>query len=909
MKSTPLLTYVCLLGILAACQPVTTPTGQTDASASPQAAAADLPARGADGGSQARPGPSSSAPAATATPGPGAAGTPAPVSTVVTGPVTASVPANLARIELKTVSTELTGIDTNEAVQIKGFDADGHPVELGAVALEWTSSRPQDVMVDAQGHIKALTDFGYSLISAKLKGTSFSAQLQIAVNTYTIGSAAAAQTIPPPVVQSLAPTSGIPGTTLIIKGTGFASVIGSKPLVRFGNTLAEITESSTDSLTVIVPPGLSGNQRVTVTVNSQVSLEAAFAVRPSVTSLSAGQGTAGTSLTITGTGFDPVAGNNTVKFGSVSVVPTAASATSLTVTVPETIAGSKNVTVTVGSQTSSETRNYNLLPGITSLSASAIVGSSLTITGTGFDPTLANNQVSFGGTPATVTGATASTLTVTIPAGVSGAQTVTASVNGQTSAGATYNVKPAIGSLGANQGAAGTSLVISGSGFSTTLASNSVLFDTTPALVTAATPTSLTVTVPVMAVGSKNVTVTVGGQVNTGTHNYTILPNITGFSAPAIIGTNITITGTGFDATPGNNQVLFGTTSATVTAATTSSLTVTIPAGVSGTQSVTNTVSSLSTAAANYAIKPSITSVAPSQGVTTTSVTITGSGFSDIAANDTVMIGSNAATVTGTPTNTSLTATVNGSSLDYGTKDVTVGVGTQTSDPGSFTQHMTIPCRVSGFTPTAGDPLFFYDCLDGAPTGTNGTDYNNIAQVSDRFGQPNKAYSFNGTNSFRQFSGIGIGPAARPQLTMSVWTRVTTVPMSGVYSIIGQDDTPFDRAIVLDNRSAGSVFGWSAFAGPSGGVIGASPPVANQWVMLTAVYNQATSTVALYVDGTLFTSKTGAALGEGTSYLMLGKNAKVGVNEFFPGEIDDVLVFNKALSAADVAELYLRTKP
>jgi hypothetical protein len=55
-----------------------------------------------------------------------------------------------------------------------------------------------------------------------------------------------------------------------------------------------------------------------------------------------------------------------------------------------------------------------------------------------------------------------------------------------------------------------------------------------------------------------------------------------------LAGTKVVITGTQFDATPANNKVLFNTTPAIVTAATTSSLEVTVPAGATtGTVSVT----------------------------------------------------------------------------------------------------------------------------------------------------------------------------------------------------------------------------------------------------------------------------------------------------------------------------------
>ena len=64
------------------------------------------------------------------------------------------------------------------------------------------------------------------------------------------------------------------------------------------------------------------------------------------------------------------------------------------------------------------TVSYLVPPTITSFSpASVAIGSSVTITGTNFNTTAANNVVFFGATRATVTTATATSLTVTVPLG------------------------------------------------------------------------------------------------------------------------------------------------------------------------------------------------------------------------------------------------------------------------------------------------------------------------------------------------------------------------------------------------------------------------------------------------------------------------------------------------------------
>src|ERR1700760_820742 len=59
-------------------------------------------------------------------------------------------------------------------------------------------------------------------------------------------------------------------------------------------------------------------------------------------------------------------------------------------------------------------------------------------------------------------------------------------------------------------------------------------------------------------------------------------PVITGFTPQSgPVGTTVTISGSNFDATPANNIVFFGSVKATITAASSTSLTVTVPPGIS----------------------------------------------------------------------------------------------------------------------------------------------------------------------------------------------------------------------------------------------------------------------------------------------------------------------------------------
>ncbi|BFU45529.1 IPT/TIG domain-containing protein [Krasilnikovia sp. MM14-A1004] len=149
-----------------------------------------------------------------------------------------------------------------------------------------------------------------------------------------------------------------------------------------------------------------------------------------------------------------------------------------------------------------------------------------------------------------------------------------------------------VSAIAPSRAPAGAAVTVSGTGFATTTAGNTVAFNGTTATVTSASATRLVVTVPSGAT-TGTVTVTSGSATATSSQTFTVTPavpapTITGFSpASGASGTTVTITGTGFSTTPGENNVAFGRTRARVGAATATSLTVTVPAAaVSGRISV-----------------------------------------------------------------------------------------------------------------------------------------------------------------------------------------------------------------------------------------------------------------------------------------------------------------------------------
>jgi sugar lactone lactonase YvrE len=147
---------------------------------------------------------------------------------------------------------------------------------------------------------------------------------------------------------------------------------------------------------------------------------------PSINDFSPTEGIAGTTVTINGTNFSAVTSENIVKFNGTTANVTVASTTTLTVMVPIGATSGK-IAIEVNSQTTTSSGDFKVLamPAITGFTPmEGIAGTTVTITGINFSTVISENIVMFNGEVASITGATATTLTVTVPAGTTGKITV-----------------------------------------------------------------------------------------------------------------------------------------------------------------------------------------------------------------------------------------------------------------------------------------------------------------------------------------------------------------------------------------------------------------------------------------------------------------------------------------------------
>jgi hypothetical protein len=267
--------------------------------------------------------------------------------------------------------------------------------------------------------------------------------------------------------------------------------------------------------------------------------------------------------------------------------------TTLTVTVPTNVTSERmKVIVTAGGQVTELPGEFTILaPTITSVSPrSGLTGSSVTISGTNFN--IASyynntNRVRFGSTEASITNATTSSITVTVPSTLSPGTypvSVSTGVHSVTAAENFVVVSPAITGFSPASGTAGTEVLIEGIFHPATYYNNTtVKFGTVAASVSHVTTTSIRAIVPsYIPAGKIKIFVTSNNQTITSVDDFEIpAVKLTGFlPTSAVPGTRVTIFGSGFSLDKNYNRVKFGTYDTSVIEVTPTSLTVLVPSSV-----------------------------------------------------------------------------------------------------------------------------------------------------------------------------------------------------------------------------------------------------------------------------------------------------------------------------------------
>jgi hypothetical protein len=176
-------------------------------------------------------------------------------------------------------------------------------------------------------------------------------------------------------------------------------------------------------------------------------------------------------------------------------------------------------------------------------------------------------------------------------------------------------------------------------------------------------------------------------------------------------------------------------------------------------------------------------------------------------------------------------------------------------------------------------------------------------------GQVGGALSFDGANDH---VNVGVRPSLTTPLGLTVvaWIRPSTYSMKNVNGgIIINNEGMYEISVStagIDYAVANTTPGWSGYWLRSGYL----PPL-NQWTHIAWSYNSATGQYVLYANGAVVDTEVGS--GVITDYLTslnefwIGGRQE-GWEQWFPGALDEIRIYNRALSLGEVQILYDATR-
>lgn len=190
---------------------------------------------------------------------------------------------------------------------------------------------------------------------------------------------------------------------------------------------------------------------------------------------------------------------------------------------------------------------------------------------------------------------------------------------------------------------------------------------------------------------------------------------------------------------------------------------------------------------------------------------------------------------------------------------------------------------------------------DESGNGHNGT-VNGATLTTDRFGNADSAYMFNGTDDYIAVPDSTDLRLSQTDFTISTWfyeeSRTTPAVKSLITKRLGQYEKGWLYAVV-DGASYYQVSG-----GYDPRAVSPNPVSVNAWNHSVVTYDLATTTIRLYINGILDSVHANIPSPNATAAsMMIGRDSELG-RYWFHGVIDDIRMYNRMLSTDEVFALY-----
>ena len=188
----------------------------------------------------------------------------------------------------------------------------------------------------------------------------------------------------------------------------------------------------------------------------------------------------------------------------------------------------------------------------------------------------------------------------------------------------------------------------------------------------------------------------------------------------------------------------------------------------------------------------------------------------------------------------------------------------------------------------------------------NGTVYG-ATLTTDRFGNANFAYSFNGTSNFIRC--LNAGPTGNPIITASFWMKTDQTSYGHIigYGNNGINGADF-RVLIAPSTCSGTIQ-FDIF----GSVLAKSDTQNNTWDFYTVIYDGSlgsnTSITKIYKNGALLSTTCWSINITATNIsnlipITFGRYHGTVQTGFYNGALDDIGMWNRALTDCEIKKLY-----
>jgi hypothetical protein len=479
-------------------------------------------------------------------------------------------------------------------------------------------------------------------------------------------------------IDALSSGVGVEGDVITISGSAFGPS-QSDGVVRIGGAVATVFSWGASSIQVQVPPAAPlGPTLLTIEIGGEV-VSATFQVSPaplSLAQLSPAEGSWGTSVELTGSGFGASQGASRVHFAGVTAT-TYHSWSSLRIVaeVPSGMPPGVQSARVIVDGTMSEASPFRLKPVIATVAPVPVTaGTAFSVIGSAFGET---GVLEVSGIPFDIVTWTSSAITANILSAVEPGNHVVHVISmGETSNPMTMSVAPFIVSLDSTAPHGNDIVKVMGTNFGAQ--PGTVTIRSATSEIISWSPTEVRVRVPrTIAPGPTTLQINAGGRV--ASKSLVVYPVLLSVS-PLSVTNSTSISFVAGNIQTNSQPIWYGNVVGPSSSLWTfTSVFASVPADLTaGIHNVTVDVNSYFSNAVSLHVRPSIWDVNPAEVGAGQNITLTGRGFGESQGDSSISVGGISATVQNWAPRM-ITATVPGAA-DIGLQNVVVTVGAQESD-------------------------------------------------------------------------------------------------------------------------------------------------------------------------------------------------------------------------------------